>query len=360
MKESSHLGFLVPNSILRVNQFSKTRRFILDNMNLWKIIDEGSPFEDVTLEMVSLFCDVSDSSLRKQVEIESRRPGYEQTNRIDQNVLKSGRVISIYHDHIFSKILDRGKRNLLIASRGRDIPKEHVSKVKSRNFSIPYITSGRSVRRYHILQQHQSYTDDWFKRDRKMRESFESELLVATKNYPYPRCVIKPPGMIHGGGIVKIIPLLENADIRSLGLILNSHLVRYICQRYLTNYSQLTTCLNTGIMEDLPIVVPSHRSVFSTLFDIISELNSNSINQQLIECKQFLESLSNALVYELYFNDKHILQDTLVGEIDEKGLNRETVDEICEILQREDISMAIERIMGDAIVKEIETRLNLE
>jgi len=65
-------------------------------------------------------------------------------------------------------------------------------------------------------------------------------------------------------------------------------------------------------------------------------------------------------VYELYFNDKHILQDTLVGEIDEKGLNRETVDEICEILQREDISMAIERIMGDAIVKEIETRLNLE
>ncbi len=358
MKEGSHLGFLVPNSILRVNQFSKTRRFILDKMNLWKIIDEGSPFDDVTLEMVSLFCNVSDSSLRKQVEIESRRPGFEQTNRISRDVLKSSRVFSIYHDNIFSKILERGKRNLLTASRGRDIPKEHVVKAKSREFSIPYITSGRSVRRYQILQQHQSYTDRWFKQDSRLRESFESELLVATKNYPYPRCVIKSPGMLHGGGIVKITPLFENANIRALGLILNSHLIRYICQRYLTNYSQLTTCLNTGIMEDLPIVIPQHPNVFATLFDLISGLYSNVTNERFIDCRQFLEHLSNALVYELYFRENHALQNILSDKIDEREQNQDNLIVFCDSLRIRSVSSAIKGIMGDPIVEKIETRLN--
>ena len=358
MKDGSQLGFLVPNSVLRVNQFSKTRRFILDKMNLWKIIDEGSPFDDVTLEMVSLFCNVSDSRLRKQVEIESRRPGFEQTNTISRDVLKSSRVFSIYHDDIFSKILERGKRNLLTASRGRDIPKEHVGKAKSSKFSIPYITSGRSVRRYRILQQHQSYTDYWFKQDRRLRESFESELLVATKNYPYPRCVIKSPSMLHGGGIVKITPLFENANIRALGLLLNSHLIRYICQRYLTNYSQLTTCLNTGIMEDLPIVVPQHPNVFATLFDLISGLYSDVTNERLIECRQFLEHLSNALVYELYFRENHTLQNILADKIVDREQNQDNLIAFCDSSQRGSVSSEIEGIMGDPIVEKIETRLN--
>lgn len=358
MKEGSYLGFLVPNSILRVNQFSKTRRFILDKMNLWKIIDEGSPFDDVTLEMVSLFCEVSDDYVHDQIEIESRRAGHEQTNRINRKVLRSGRVFSIYHDAIFSKILSRGVRNLLTASRGRDIPKEHVSREKSRNFNIPYITSGRSVKRYQILQQHQSYADDWFMQDSRLRESFESELLVATKNYPYPRCVIKSPGMIHGGGIVKITPLFENADLRSLGLILNSHLVRYVCQRYLTNYSQLTTCLNTGIMEDLPIVLPKHPYVFSTLFDLISELYSNTPSEQLTGCRQFLEHLSNALVYELYFRDDHALQNTLASTIVKRDQNHNDLVALCDSLQRGNVSNHTMNIMDDPIVMRIETILN--
>ena len=55
MKNGGRLGFLVPNSILRVKQFKKTRDFILNQAGLWKIVDEGSPFDGVTLEMVSLF-----------------------------------------------------------------------------------------------------------------------------------------------------------------------------------------------------------------------------------------------------------------------------------------------------------------
>ena len=359
MKEGAQLGFLVPNSILRVHQFSKIRNYLLDEMHLWKIIDEGSPFDGVTLEMVSIFCEATKSNRFSPIEVESRRPEHEQSNRVEWDVLKSSRVFSIYHDSVYQKILNRGKRNLLIASRGRDIPKEHVREVKSNIFKTPYITSGRSVRRYQINVQHQFYTDDWFTHDERMRESFDNELLVATKNYRYPRCVIKPRGMIHGGGIVKITPLFENANIRALGLILNSRLIRYICERYLTNYSQLTTCLNTGIMNDLPVVMPINSNVFAVLFDMISQLYSETTNQQFNESRQFLEHLGNAMVYEIYFSDDQLLQDLVMGTLSKEHENKFYPIAINNHLQNEDVITAIQDIMNESTVRKIESHLGV-
>ncbi|MFW9956681.1 MAG: hypothetical protein ACFFCT_01305, partial [Candidatus Odinarchaeota archaeon] len=348
-----------PNSILRVHQFSKIRNYLLDEMHLWKIIDEGSPFDGVTLEMVSIFCEATKNNRFSTIEVESRRPEHEQSNRVEWDVLKSSRVFSIYHDSVYQKILNRGKRNLLIASRGRDIPREHVREVKSNIFKTPYITSGRSVRRYQINVQHQFYTDDWFTHDERMRESFDNELLVATKNYRYPRCVIKPRGMIHGGGIVKITPLFENANIRALGLILNSRLIRYICERYLTNYSQLTTCLNTGIMNDLPVVMPINSNVFAVLFDMISQLYSETTNQQFNESRQFLEHLGNAMVYEIYFNDDQLLQDLVMSTLSKEHENKFYPIAISNHLQNEDVIIAIQDIMNESTVRKIESHLGV-
>jgi len=357
MKKGGQLGFLVPNSILRVHQFNKIRNFLLDEMRLWKIIDEGSPFDGVTLEMVSIFCEAIKENQFAPIEVESRRPEHEQSNQVDWDFLKSSRVFSIYHDTIFQEILKRGKRDLLTASRGRDIPKQHVSQYKSDVFKIPYITSGRSVRRYQINTRQQYYTDDWFIRDKLMQESFENELLVATKNYRYPRCVVKPPGIIHGGGIVKITPLSQNADLRALGLILNSRLIRYICVRYLTNYSQLTTCLNTGIMNDLPLVIPKHTDIFAMLFDAISQLYSNTINLEFNDCRQFLEHLSDALVYELYFCKNQVLQQLLVETLSKENRNQYDARTICNYLQREDVIAAFRDIMSNSTVRRIEAEL---
>ncbi len=232
LEDNGHLGFLIPNSILRVKQFSKTREFLLNSSSLLKIVDEGSPFDDVTLEMVSIFCRKDSSNPNQEIRVESRRPGLYQFNRVPLSVLKSSQVFSIYHDHIFGKILEKGQKHLLVAGRGRDIPKAHTRKTAESPFLVPYITSGRSVRRYHINPQFVSFTDDWFLKDSALRESFENEFLVATKNYRFPRCILKPKGVVHGGGIVRITPKYPNAELRTLGLILNSKLVRQICIRY--------------------------------------------------------------------------------------------------------------------------------
>jgi hypothetical protein len=188
---------------------------------------------------------------------------------------------------------------MLSATRGRDIPKSHVSDGRGPRFSIPYLTSGRSVKRYYIDSDYVTFTDDWFRQDSGLMHSYTNELLVATKNFRYPRCVIKPKGFLHGGGIVRI-DSPEELDDKALGLILNSRLVRYVCKRYLTNYSELTTCLNTGIMNDLPMRIPEDQEIFRTVFSVLSQLHSpdRPSNPDLVP---FFERLGNALVYELFF-----------------------------------------------------------
>ena len=343
MKEGAELGFLVPNSFLRVKQFSKIRNYLLNYTNLWKIVDEGSPFADVTLEMVSIFSERMTAPRDHEVVIESRRPGLEQSNVVSSSVFRKSQVFSIYHDHIMDKIIQRGKKRLLVARRGRDIPKKHVRKAKSEEFVIPYITSGRSVRRYAFNDMHIFYTDDWYKQDTSLRESFEHEFLVATKNYRYPRCVLKPKGVIHGGGIVNITPLYEGADLHVLGLILNSKLVRQISIRYLTNYSQLTCCLNTGMMENLPLVLPKRKQVYRDVFDTLSHLYSHKIELAKMGNIPILERLADALVYSLYFGDA-----TLEEKISEEK------QDVVTIAQEPDVADMIDEILNENTVLELE------
>jgi hypothetical protein len=275
--------------------------------------------------------------------VESRRHDLDQSNVLSSQVLTESRVFPIYHDYILTKILKRGQKGLLVAGRGRDIPKEHVRKKQTSKFKTPYLTSGRSVQRYCLKVPYVFYTDDWFQRHSALKNSFENELLVATKNYRFPRCVLKSQGMIHGGGIVKITPLYHNADLHVLGLILNSKLVKQISIRYLTNYSQLTCCLNTGIMEELPLALPKRPQVYRELFDMLSHLHSNQNEISDRECILSLEKLADALVYSLYFGDERL----------EQRVSQE-INDLCVTAQEQDVVKMIDEISNDSIVKEIE------
>ncbi len=357
LRMDGELGFLIPNSILRVKQFTKTREFLLEQMNLWKIIDEGSPFDGVTLEMVTIFCRNLNSRVLDEVSVESRRPNHQQKNSVKREILAESNIISIYHDDIFERILRRGQKGFLTATRGRDIPKAYVRRERSKQFPIPYITSGRSVRRYRIDKNYKIFTNDWYLRNIGMKESYANDWLVATKNYRYPRCVIKPKGMINGGGIVRIIPTKENIDLRALGLILNSKLIQYICTRYLTNYSQLTTCLNTGILEELPIAYPNHPEEVAFLFEMLSTLYDSTDIPKRESCINIVEGFSEALVYELYFMKEQRLEDRLSKILaDSKGQMTE-IQTLCRKLKTNSIKSQINEIMKLPIVKQIESLL---
>ncbi len=352
LNHNGHFGLLVPNSILRVGQFKKTREFIKEQLGLWRIADEGNPFDRVTLEMVSLFCKAVPIT-SKGIEITSRRPGLEGRNTIQRDVLNN-QIISIYADPLFQMIRDRGKTNLISASRGRDIPSKYTTNQPSRDYPIPYATRGRSVRRYRICDNHLLYTNDWFKQDSALLDSFSNEFIIATKNYPYPRCVFKSKGIVHGGGVVRILPLADDLEMKAIGLILNSRLSRFISTRYLTNYSQLTTCLNTGIVEEIPLVLPDETQPLSNLFDILQETHRSFTEEDV----RVIDTFADALVYAIYFDVQNGDALTLLDTA--RSFKVDPLERIQKKIAKHEMQTTIHRIMNLPIVKKIETSPRME
>ncbi|MFW9908147.1 MAG: class I SAM-dependent DNA methyltransferase [Candidatus Thorarchaeota archaeon] len=349
LNETGELALLVPNSILRVGQFSKTREFLRDKLNVWCIADEGNPFSDVTLEMVSIFCNQEIPKSRHRIEIISKRPELGESHSIPRKALSSNRIFPLYYDSIFEELLKKGERGTISASRGRDIPSAHVRNREKGEFNIPYITKGRSITRYLISEPHLRYADDWFLSDSGLRQSYENTLLVATKNYPFPRCVLKPRGIIHGGGIVNIQPHREGTDLAFLGLVLNSRLVRYTCIRYLTNYARLTTCMNTGIMEEIPILYPDDPGVYSDLFHALQQGYSERLEYGKLMA---IERIADALVYSIYFNlnDSSFSIQDLASTTDMHDQGRWS-----ELSNESEMNKLVNQILDHPIVKSIES-----
>ena len=354
MKKEGQLGFLLPNSILRVGQFSKTRDFILKDMQLWEIVDEGNPFTDVTLEMASIFCKAGRNEGKHDVKVVSRRKGVEGIYNVPWEILASCRIFPLYFDDIYLKIFDGAKRSILTASRGRDIPAQHVSIKKDGRFRVSYATKGRSVKRYRLDYDHIIYADNWFNDNQAFMDSFENEFLIATKNYPYPRCVMKPKGILHGGGAVRIGLVDVNLDARTIGMILNSRLARFICTRYLTNYSQLTTCLNTGIIDDMPMKFPDDPGPFPIIFDTLQNLHTSKTTVNQADDVAYLESIANALVYELYLRKSRTLFLTVKDALQGYETNPEP-ETICQALSSSKLKEGVDDIMDDPLVKRIES-----
>lgn len=349
LNHRGQMGLLLPNSILRVGQFRKTRAFLRDEMNLWSVIDEGNPFEGVTLEMVSIFCAVRQNEPTSSISVISKRQGLEKEWTIPRRILDY-HIISIYCDSILKTIRKSGATNLIAASRGRDIPSEHTSSQPSKEFSNPYATKGGSVRRYLIDTECLKYTDNWFKQDASLLDSFSNEFLVATKNYPYPRCALKPKGVIHGGGVVRIIPQKKDLDIKAIGLLLNSRMIRYVCTRYLTNYAQLTTCLNTGIMEEIPVILPEDSRSLAAIFDGLEFLHYSNVDHST---NGLLDTFANALVYGIYLAPKN--EYTAYLHSMAESLAKKRVEKLAEAIDTEEINRTIREIMELPIIKKVES-----
>ncbi len=353
LSQQGELALLVPNSILRVGQFKKTRAFIRNHLNLWGVIDEGNPFDNVTLEMITIFC--SNSLLKRSpyIDVVSRRPGLQGHHRIPRSS-QSKPIVSLYDDALFRKICKRGQTGIIRAIRGRDIPSPHTQDCGSEEFHIPYATKGRSVRRYQIDQRYLRYTDDWWRSDDALADSFSNEFIVATKNYPFPRCVKKPVGTIHGGGVVRIVPMDNELNMDATGLILNSRLARFISTRYLTNYAQLTTCMNTGIAEEIPLVSIDNPEPLAALFNILQSLYIGNFPQT---DTLLVDRFADALVYSLYldsYRNTAFLLD-IAGEVDSSNISNSIAK-----LRVPEIQDSVDAVMNLNDVRRIETSPRME
>ncbi len=353
LKPQGELGFILPNSIMRTKQFSNTRKFLADELGIWKVVDEGKPFEDVTLEMVSVFCSPSTPN-RREIDVVSRRPEVTSDNAIPRSIFQDGEIAVLYHDALFDNIIREGNTGHISATRGRDIPRKYVHESESEAYSIRYASSGRSIRRYGFDTRYIVYASEAYLENQKLTHLQNSEFLIATKNKAYPRCVLKPKGMVHGGGVVRIRIHNRKITPEVLGLILNSRMIRYLCVRYLTNYSKLTTCLNTGIMEQLPVIYPNKERPYRILFESLQKLHAkNSPSQKARSAAERLERVADGLVYSLYLRIPSPLADFVDAKL--KHMNNEVNGlKVANSLASEEINEGLKTLLKHPKVLSIE------
>jgi predicted P-loop ATPase/GTPase len=106
-------------------------------------------------------------------------------------------------------------------------------------------------------------------------------------------------------------------------------------------------------MEELPIVLPNRSLSYSILFDSLTSLYSEQ-EEHHSQTRTLLESLSDALVYSLYFQDTDNLEKLVDDRISVMRYETRSPEKLCEVIDDTEISKAIDEILESPIVKEIE------
>ena len=128
-------GYIVPNSITRIDEFNGLRNFMLENTLLTRIIDEANPFRGVTLEMVSIFYEkISTKEHDYEISIFSRRKNVD----ISKNVVKKSIFIKykrfmLYWDKFYERIASGSIIGFLNGTRGISIPSKFIAKNKNNS-----------------------------------------------------------------------------------------------------------------------------------------------------------------------------------------------------------------------------------
>ncbi len=336
-------GYIVNNSIARVDEFGKVRKFLLEKTSIYELVDAGNPFKEsgVTLETIIIF--FKKTPIEKHLIVSSRRfQNYRK--KIPIFLFKKYNRFIFYPDEIFKFIFDNSRINLLSGTRGRDIEKK---KVRNTNFMVPYLFSGKSVKKFFIDTKFIEFANKEILKSNSWKEEYyDEDTLITTKINDRYRVTIKPPKTIIGNNVIKLKYLEGNISSKALVILLNSKLMDYVIKKYVINYSELTVAFYDSITMFTPIKIPSNQHPFIHLADILLFLNQyhydnfkskNQENKELEEKISFFDELANCLVYELYLKEK--LKTNLLKLVENK-LKDVDYDNWIKLEFKEDLSPA--------------------
>lgn len=293
LRKNGYFGYIVNNTVARIDEFKKVREYLLENTKIKKIIDEGNPFRKsgVTLEMITIISKREKG--QNEIFLKSHRDFFYE-NSVPQGIFHQYNRFIIYYDEIFHSILNTSFINVLSGTRGQTYPKRDV---RSDKFSIPYYYSGKSVKKYRTDPDGMEYTNT-------KGNGWGEEGIVVTKIFNRYRGIIKDSQSVIGDGVSKIECSL---DIRkkSLLFLLNSRCMDYIMRRYITNMSDLTL----NIVDSITMMTPIPKIFESLNFkddlcDYMAFLTQTNPDHVMKSCLEFV-------VYELFFFPTHSLYTIL-------------------------------------------------
>ena len=296
LKKNGILGYIVNNSIARVNEFNGIRKFLLDYTNIINIVDEGNPFKrsNVTLEMITIIYQKIKMGDYKII-MDSKRSN--QTLEVDVKPLRDCNRLILYYDSFCQYLLNKSTVNLISGKRGKDTERE---KEESKTMTVPYLHSGKTVKKTYIDSQHLHYAHKSLRtHPRWQSEIDQADMMVACKITNKYRCTMKPKGYLVGNGVIKLSSE-EDMNPYALMTLLNSSLIDFFIMKYNLNLSELTFNFYNSITLFTPIANKFNRH--DKLFESIG-LILHYCKLESEELYTYFKTLSDELTYELYFDD---------------------------------------------------------
>jgi type I restriction-modification system DNA methylase subunit len=319
LKDNGRLAFILPYSLLRVEEFEDIRKNMLEEFTINEIHDESSAFHDVTLEMCSMI--ISKYKIPKYKIRIFPRENYKALKEVDKNIFQTHGRYMIYSDELWEEVVKQGSLGVIMADYGIDhrIVKKDLLRTfsPSDGYTIPFLHSGKSVTTYALQPKFFHWAKANQKSSRFNKYVKESKLICTAIGNEF-HVTYKPPGFVPGTN-VSIMEITEpNFDLLPIMLILNSSLINYILKRYILNYSHLTVYLHKYYTKLIPIKYPSlfisEWTILASYISLLKQLvvldNKRSYNIEI----SLLERIADYLVIQLYFPKFFRNLDLVLGE----------------------------------------------
>ena len=351
LKAGGWLGFVIPNSLLRVTAYKKLRRFILQRCAVKSIINIGKAFKDAGLEMVIIILQKKTADDPQTVEIISEiTDGKMSAHQMPYKYLSRWDIFPIYINQSLGEIAAGIEENTLPLEELCTMPRGRGLSAKSRLFyNNPFEVSGDKIpvlrgqdigqfiihpaELYITAEQQQTLftgKSAWYN-SRKILVQNVAKRVVAAYD-AVGRCVLDTLNML----MLRPQYQRQFSEYYLLAL-LNSELINFYFQNTINNRSKLTIHMDRPYLGRIPVKISADQHVCSKKAELLVNLgqqlsqyhplklleedfaSSKQLKQKIdvyvTERKKIKEQIKketaelNDLIYQLYEINEHQKQE---------------------------------------------------
>ncbi|MHA1758504.1 MAG: Eco57I restriction-modification methylase domain-containing protein, partial [Promethearchaeota archaeon] len=322
LEKNGIFGNIVPKSLLYIEEWEKVRLFLLNNVNLLRVVDCSRAFRDVKLEMCIIIYENQNINKNKKIIVHNlflNNLSKFNTNPylVSKKYLSTERFI-IEIDKNKEKMVDRIFNNSIklgeICKIWRGLNLNRFVLNKHSDNTIP-ILRGEDINRYYIVKNsyiHKKYLDN---------EDFSPGTLIFQRivshiNNPYPH--IKLTGSLNYNNLINV-NTITNISIKNeyknqisdkfLLVILNSKFINWFTYKYIFINAIRSMDFVGKYAESIPIIKNCFDKKLQDPFTILSDYMHflNSIETIKNNNKNLIDFIDNMiidpLIYEIYFKE---------------------------------------------------------
>lgn len=305
LKNKNYLGFVIPNTLLKISSLAQIRRFIFENGSPTNIVQLfGYSFENVNVETVILIFSkkfISETIVTNIYDLNnidfyndaysidniSWRNDGEYRFQVSTDKNTEGLLEKIKKDTMILELTFEVKAGLQAYESGKGNPKQTPEDVKNRPYDFNYkynetthkYLEGKDIKRYYI---------DWGKTFLKYGENLAASrtfdiferprILIREITGKYPQsliCSYTEDILLNNRSIINVLSYDNSKEsLKTLLLILSSSLISYYFQKVTPKSDrQMFPKLILKDLKEFPVKLPENTNSFVDIADKMIDLN---------------------------------------------------------------------------------------